>query len=668
MTWRKTLLLKAVFFISFFSAPFYFAGRLLAIIYHRNRTNVGTVYGFDLLGASLGCFALPVLFHFFDLPIVLGIECSVLSLSAIVSVETNRIRRIILALCLFGLGGVAVSVVTFCENSYRIVLGLGDANKEVSQVAHRWNEFSRVTLLKIGAEGQPQRYSIVHDNRLSEVRVRAYNPNASSRPGPLNSLEAPFIMGRKPQQILVMYAGCGAEMTRFSELTRNTAEITGVEINPLVPTLARDTEELTSYRLREFYALSHIDLVIADGRSILQRGDRKFDLIYVGTGSAPLLYLSGSTGKYLDTEQAFKLYLSRLTDGGMLVLHRQRHLVVPMLMYLRRLAAKDPSLNVGESVMLIREPGGWGEDLLISPQRFTKEEAGRLWALSPQEKSLIVYSPHLTSSQTFYAAIIGGQTAEELEPITDDRPFNPFLRTDFDGYSVFPRAQMLQDKRLYHNWLKITTFVLLVSISVIMIALGYLQPFRRLPLPVLLYFLMTGFCFLLIEVAYMAKLELFLMSPLLSMGTVLSTFLLMSGLGSLMCRGILSKIDIRWYTFAVGLVVIVSSAALNYINSNLAGLDAPWRFLIAVLVMAPTAFSLGLFFPYMVSRLTSKGRQECLPMSYCLSTLSSVIGAAYATLAMANLGFTSLLLQAALCYLVLSLLVLFFPRIREALT
>jgi hypothetical protein len=159
---------------------------------------------------------------------------------------------------------------------------------------------------------------------------------------------------------------------------------------------------------------------------------------------------------------------------------------------------------------------------------------------------------------------------------------------------------------------------------------------------------------MLVEIAVMAKLELFLQKPIVSMATVLSTFLLASGIGSRLCPLIERRLAIAPLALGVALMAVASIFVLDFLNSRLLGLLLPLKLVVSFVVLAPIGMALGMFYPYAVSCLVHQGRAQAVAITYGISTLSSVIGATYAMTVMLDLGFASLLWQAAAGYLLLA--------------
>jgi hypothetical protein len=240
------------------------------------------------------------------------------------------------------------------------------------------------------------------------------------------------------------------------------------------------------------------------------------------------------------------------------------------------------------------------------------------------------------------------------QAMTDDRPF--LLGLDWKTYKLFPDENRLQHHLGYLSWIKITTLLIMVTISLAFIAVAALRKSADLPPSVLGYLLITGFCFMLVEIALIAKLELFLQKPIVSMATVLSTFLLTSGIGSRLFPRIRHRLRISVLSTIVAALVAASIYLLDALTSNLLSIPMAAKLLVAFVVMAPVGMSLGLYYPYAVSCLVSNRRPRAVSITYGISTLASVIGATYAMTMMLDLGFSSLLWQASIGYVALALL------------
>jgi len=235
--------------------------------------------------------------------------------------------------------------------------------------------------------------------------------------------------------------------------------------------------------------------------------------------------------------------------------------------------------------------------------------------------------------------------------VTDDRPY--LLELRFRCYRLWPSAKQFRNAGDYLSWIKITTLLVICGLAVLFITLASLSRTRRLPFSILVYLLLTGFCYLLVEVAYIAKLELFLQNPLVSMASVISIFLLTSGIGSLTYARVARRLGMRVFPFAVAGLVAISVYALEYVLHNLLGLPLAVKLIVTAVVVSPVGIALGMFYPYAVNSLVRHGRENAVPITYGISTLSSVIGATYAMTMMIQWGFNQLLIQASAGYVLL---------------
>lgn len=645
---------KTAVYVVVMVLPFFSFGRILTSMYQLRREEIGSIYAADLLGAALACALTPVAFHFGGLPTVI-VVLIVLSFGPLLLASPDRKSRSIVAavglLVAFG----SERLITYADSTVSYENWGTEAKYE--EIDRGWNEHSRVALVKrLGDKSAgASTYTIIHNNSRSNVHVWRYH-NRDRNASTLRGMEAPWLLGREPKNILVMFAGTGAEMIVFDELAHRKATITGVELNGLVKQLGRDSKVLADYRIGEFLDQDRIDLVIDEGRHFLTTRPEgtKYDFVYLGSNAATTA-VTGHTTKYLDTVEAYNTYFDLLAPGGLMVFdHQPLHKRVNNL---RHVFEQRGIENFEDCVIILDDPARSDDDMLLSPDGFTDEEIEAVIAASRASKGKqrrkIRYLNRPGFDTGMYKAMVEG-TDEDAETFVDDRPFMKSL--DLDGYEFFPPEESKQTLSWYITWIKITTVVLLSGIALLFIGVAALKRDARAPIPVLLYLIITGFCFMLCEVAIMAKLELFLTQPLLSMAAVLSLFLLTSGVGSSIYPKLARLHDTRILAGLAGVAVVIVMLLLDWMVGNLLHLPVALKLVLAAVATAPLGIVLGLFYPHMVSCLVDQDRAQTVSISYGLSTLSSVVGSAYALAAMINVGFNALLKQAVMGYAALLVL------------
>lgn len=650
---------KTAVFVVGFIVPFFVFGRILTLCYHVERDHIGRIYSADFFGAALGCFVTPVLFHFISLPEVVLVW--MISLSAVVVFFLKASTRVTAAAVagLLALNAGFYFGVRWLEASveYQYYSREEDAPR-TREIASRWNEFSRVQLVRFEFKDERRsHYKVIHDDGRSNVHVRAYTPGRTTKPVVLDALESPFVMGREVKDALVMFAGCGAEMIRIREYSGDKARVTGVEINPACVALPASAPELADMRIKDFFAHPDITMRFMEGRAFLMKNEQQFDMIYVGSSAPTALQITGHTRKYLYTEEAMRGYLKALAPNGLLIFDYQATEFI--VHTLKQIAIEDGTGPLDDKVVFLRSQfgrsGRGNTDLIFAKSGFTQDEVARLAGFSADAPSMLRYAPGLTEKTSASAQTVTGPPIDEARLVTDDRPF--LLDLDFSGYRPVPTRETIKNVRAYESWLRLTTLIVLVAVAGIFITWASWSRERRAPPPALAYLLISGFCYMLVEVALMAKLELFMQDPTVSMATVITIFLLTTGVGSLAHRRILAIVGMRAFPFLVAVLVVGLIPILGLVLEHMVGLPLVARLVVVGVVAFPIGTALGTFYPWLVDRLVATEHGASVPITYGISTLSSVIGASFAMTMMIPWGFNRLFLIGSAGYLVLGALI-----------
>jgi hypothetical protein len=159
------------------------------------------------------------------------------------------------------------------------------------------------------------------------------------------------------------------------------------------------------------------------------------------------------------------------------------------------------------------------------------------------------------------------------------------------------------------------------------------------------YFLLIGFAFLFIEIAFIHRFSLFLGHPLGAIAVTLAGFLVSAGVGS----GISKRAASRWPQAAIMLAVAaivglgaVYAMVLPPLFGGLMGLPLAAKIAVAVGLLAPLGFVMGLPFPLGLSRV-SEGALDLMPWAWGINGCASVVAAVMASLLAMHFGFTTVL-------------------------
>ncbi len=169
------------------------------------------------------------------------------------------------------------------------------------------------------------------------------------------------------------------------------------------------------------------------------------------------------------------------------------------------------------------------------------------------------------------------------------------------------------------------------------------------------YFLLLGFAFLFIEIAFIQKFILFLSHPLYAVAVVLSAFLVFAGLGSAWSRSFERRLQSRKGSPVALAVAGIAFFALLYlfvlpaVFNSLIGLPDAAKIAISVLLIAPLAFCMGMPFPLGLARV-SESAPEFVPWAWGINGFASVVSAVLATLLAIRFGFNAVVVAALVMY------------------
>jgi hypothetical protein len=273
----------------------------------------------------------------------------------------------------------------------------------------------------------------------------------------------------------------------------------------------------------------------------------------------------------------------------------------------------------------------------------------------------------------FYAgavALLGGRRAQFIEqykfhiaPAIDDRPY--FFR--FFEWRTLPELLRLKDRGGLPllEWgypLLAATLVqaLVLALLLILLPLRVLggrpapAPARPMRARVAAYFAAIGLAFMFVEIAFIQKFVLLLHHPLYAVAVALFAFLLSAGLGSRWSQrlsepAVQQRQAVALPALAIIALTLVYAAGLPRLAPAIAGFSDAARIALALVLIFPLGFAMGIPFPLGVRRVAALQR-ALVPWAWGVNACASVVSAVLATLLAIHIGFTSVLLIAACLY------------------
>ncbi|HXV12587.1 MAG TPA: hypothetical protein VEC56_00140, partial [Candidatus Krumholzibacteria bacterium] len=455
-----------------------------------------------------------------------------------------------------------------------------------------------------------------------------------------------------------------------------------IEINPIII-------DLVTNRYRDYVGDAFHDprvrLVQDEGRSCIARSRERFDVIQITLIDTWAASVSGAyslSENYLYTTEAFAEYISHLSDGGLLSITRWYY-EMPRLVALARAGLEETGVEApAHHVLVVHEK--IRALLLVKHSPFTPDEVARAREYAHAMGWTVAHDPVQPAPNAPYTNLLTAPDPTTifkdadvaLHPVRDDSPFffqmTRWKSVKLDALRNFGGVGFLEPLAIPVAQIALLgALVISLVLSAVLIAVPLVvKKGRAVPRENrwtwLVYFLCLGLAFIVVEVVLMQRFALFLGHPTYSVTVVLFAILLFSGLGAAWSdrRGgtpaEVAKPVMYWLPIAIVALAFVVPIVLQ----KLIGLPHAARLVIAVAMIAPVAFLMGVPFPLGIRAIAATGGKH-VPWAWAANGCASVVGSVCAVLGAMVWNFSTMLLIAGAIY-VLALVVL--ARIKTPLS
>jgi hypothetical protein len=683
--------------------PFFFlAGLFISLSFVRNADRIGRVYAFDLTGAGAGAaivLAAMYVVHAFHLVPLLLVP---LAVAAVFMAGPYRIRAILAALLALAAAEAVLLMDDQADyNDFKAIyapLHTPDARIVASVNSPRGDyalldDFTERVDTDIsnnagmlGVEGPPRSFGLYRDgNRIAAL------PSGQ----PIGSDYAAAALDALPYELVpharVMLAGASGGFRAAEAIKLGASDIRVLEPEPELFRIMRDGLG----PVRPIGASPNVNIVGNGPLADANRGP--YDIVDL---SADFLD-AAETNATAFSQEAIVSYLRALAPGGVVSIPVSiRDFPVYALRMLATVRGALLSAGVGDpaehvivyrsawSVRILVSRDGWSSAAIAAARKFcddrsfdlswypgldvAKARAGLyndLPAVSFDKGEVESDGPDDAIADEAEAVLSGRATASKdqfnLAPITLDKPFfYAVLRLDRIGtilkrLEILPQAEVgaLVNLAVLAQAVVIAALVLLVPL----VAPGRIRAPSGGVLRSVVYFPALALGFLFIEIYLIEKASFWFGDRTSGFALVLTGMLVFSGLGAL-CT---SRFDARpRHAMALVSAVVLTwcVAALMLLQPVILGtLDWPFAARAATLLVliAPVSVALGLPFPLGLSRAGTGG---FLPWAWALNGAFSVVATPLANLIAREMGFSRVLLCAAILY---AIALVTFPALRK---
>lgn len=650
--------------------PFLFIGMAITVLFADHASASPRLYLADLLGAGLGALlAVPLLNLLGGVNGVLAAGVGLAAAGLLVgsrrfsavsqeraealttSQEALGMNRWLAAVVL--LASLALLAANTLSGFLTVDMSALSADKPIVEslqgqgriVATRWDAFARSDLVAPG-DGGPYRLYI--DGGAGSIMPPAENNDFLWQDIGL----FPFAT-EQPQRVFVIGPGGGLDV--WFGLQSGAEEIVAVEVNGASIDLVR---QFAAYN-GDLYGQPQVRVVRDEGRSVLRREERQYDLIFMSQLVTQAAERSGYAlveDKAL-TVEAFHDYLDHLDAQGMLALKLYdeptlTRALATALAALRERGVSDDAQALTH-VMAFVDPGANPPIplLMVRNSPFSREDSLSLGAVAQQVGFTPLFLPQalaqppleaVAAGEMPFSQIVAGAEAD-ISPARDNRPF--FYQFEHGlPESLQPLLAGL-------------AVVVFAGAALVLRAQGRQPAGRAFVRIAPLYFAALGLGFIMLEVAVIQQTRLFLGHPTLAVAVTLATLLVGGGLGSELAGRLVSGSSRPplWAPLAVAGLGLAWLLLWPLLSEAFVGAQQGARLALVVVGLAPLALVMGIPFPLGLRALSGEASfhsDRHVALAWAVNGIMSVVGSALAVSLAMLWGFTTVVAAALVSYVV----------------
>lgn len=670
----NTVLIRALALASLAALlPFLFGGAALAALFREARDRLPRLYAVDLVGAALATLVMVPTMAGLGGPASLPATGAAIAGASALAARQGRVTTIVLTLALATISGLATGGRLF---RLEVRLAAEDqlpGGRQPRLLFEKWNAFSRISVLENAGwdRGLSARTMRGPGGKLPEQRealidVNAFAPivrfDGDLEPlAPLRREVSNIGMQLLPGGPRIAVIGPGGGKDLLGALLFAPSRLVGIELNEIL------VDDLVRGRFRDFggdlYGREDLEIVIGDGRSELRRIDGAFDLILANSVATWAAQASGAmnlTENHVFTLEAFGEYRDRLAPRGMLSISLWDEVEhgVPMRIAATWIAAARAAgvEDAAREVALIGnywDEGRWFSTILMRKGGYADPEIALLADRARDFGFDLLHLPGREGLAPDFGRFLADPegfdraSAYDLSPASDDRPF--VFYTGQVGRSLTgDGGERRSDNGALRSliWSLVLVGGLVTLLLLLPLILRRSRPERRTTARETLHFAALGYGYLAVEIVLIQRLSLFLGHPTRSLTVALFALLLGSGLGSrLSGRAVGPRALLVLLMLVLALILFLG---IDLVETRLIGLPLLARLALAVALVVPAGFLMGMPMPIALTRL-GRDRAGALPWAFGINCATGVLASVATILAAIELGFrqTSLLALAA---------------------
>jgi hypothetical protein len=671
------------------SVPFIFSGICVCLALTKFPRHISKLYAADLIGAAMGCIIFKYTLDITDGPTAVFVVSLFTALGAVMfawQTGMSRLRNISAAICIVLGLFIIFNTVNSINQSSLLRIKWVKGKERQKPIYEKWNSFSRLSVRPAPDTIYKYGWGMSSEYDLNKINVEQLYLDIDGSAGTFltkfnddfDSLEflkydivnlAHFLkMNAK-----VAVIGVGGARDILTALAFDQDFVEGIEINDNIIRLI--TGKFSDYT-GNLHLNPRVSLVKDEARSYITRQKTKYDIIQaslIDTWAASTAGAFTLTENSLYTVEAWKIFLDHLNDNGILSFSRWHNEDLPAETYRLTSLAVSSLMSIGiknprEHIILVNTNRGANRmgigTILVKKDPFSTNDI----AIINDVIKRMNFKPLLTptySSDNALARIATGRDLKKflstsnynIMPPTDNKPFFFYylkLRNIFNPIWLEKNI----DANIKAVFILGVLLVIVVLLTLLFIVLPLILVSDRKILkgsfPMLIYFALIGLGFILVEISQIQRLVIFLGHPTYSLTVVLVSILVSSGIGSYETNRIINtqmnKSIFKRLVILLG-VLCVFGLITPYLISSFQGAVTPVRIAVAVTILMPLGFFMGMAFP-MGLKLVSVNKGVLTPWFWGINGATSVCGSVLAVVIAITFGITASFWTGVVCYLI----------------
>lgn len=670
--------------------PFFLGGLILTDIFSNFASSIRRLYFWDLVGASLGCVAIVPLIPRVGPGGILFFVCAFSFFASALFSKNNIWRGLAVVI---GVGTMLMPVLK-SDGYFEFEQHMNKRNTVILTAMGRkdfsyWDPTSKIDVYRMGGynwvayDGGTQSSNMIGFNGDFESLRETLPQEVTATFTAPGVVVSHYLKRDSDQEVLIIGSAAGQETK--AALTYGASQVDAIELVGAVIALGK-----TKYDkfLGGLFNHPKVNMQKGEGRSFLRSTDKKYDIIQMMSNHTSSSIAAGTGAMqttYLQTAEAYREYFSHLKDDG--ILHINHH-IYPKMVATAALAWKQMGFENFQEHVFVTEFPNFQDNLptmMIKMTPWTKTEVADAMTFFQREQLVVDPINPETSylSKDFFSGEFPDQLEEKIPfrvgPSTDNRPFFNLLRKeikplepDADVYLNVSTTGLLNSQLRGAIPMDIMHLVVSGGGAIIFALIFLLVPLLfskigRSPwkgkTSFLAYFACLGGGFIVFELVFIHLFMKLIGFPLYTYSVVVFTFLFGAGLGSFASETFSIDTQKKWWIPFLG--IVVSGALILLFNYAIFEhfLQSPVliRILVAVVMIFPLAFFLGMPFPLGILAVKGIGA-GAVAWGWAFNALFTVIGSVACVITSILFGFRETVMIAIVIY---CLALLFFNKIRQ---